>query len=668
MKSLRTTFCVVLLLLCLIAQGNGDTLQTHVLQGVEVYTHQTSRSTAPLQAINHHEFLHLGVTDIADALNRLSGITLRDYGGAGGMKTVSVRGFGAKHTGVTYDDVMLSDCQSGEIDVARYSLDNIHALRLVIGDNDDIFVSARQASSAAVLSIETMRTLPTDNHPHLTTQLKVGSFGYVNPLVRYAQRFNTHLGLCISADYLHADNDYPFTLHNGSTTTHEHRTNSKMNSGHVETDVYAFLNNNTLTGKFYYYDNDRQLPGIVRYYTNVCGERLHDRNVFGQARWLGHSSDEQWIWKVIAKMNWASSCYQDTLKANRKDDASYWQREYYASATILWHPSEHFSFDYAADYVFNNLNSSLASDNHPYRHSILQSLTGKYTLHSFNILARVLYSLYYNGAQRGEVSRDVHRLSPSLSLSYRLLSTEDLYLRASYKDIFRVPTFNENYFFHYGSTDLRPEKTDQYNIGMTWNKPWSNAFTTFFTIDTYLNHVKDKIVAVPYNMFIWKTINVAKVMAQGCDVNAKATYNLNTQQTLELSGTWSYQQVVNHTNKTSQHYGKQIAYTPLNAGSIALGWKNPWINLSLHGTGSSGRWADNNHYAGTKIDGYWEMGLTAYRQWKMHRKNKNNVPASSPRTLTLRLDIKNLFNKQYEIVAHYPMPKLAWQCSVTYQL
>lgn len=84
-----------------------------------------------------------GITDIADALNRMPGITIRDYGGAGGMKTVSVRSFGTQHTGVSYDGIMLSDCQSGQIDLSRYSLENIDNISLVIGDNDDIFIPAK---------------------------------------------------------------------------------------------------------------------------------------------------------------------------------------------------------------------------------------------------------------------------------------------------------------------------------------------------------------------------------------------------------------------------------------------------------------------------------------------------------------------------------------------
>ena len=100
------------------------------------------RSTAPLRILDREQMLSLGVTDVADALHRMAGITLRDYGGAGGLKTVSVRGFSAKHTGVSYDGIMLSDCQSGEIDLSRYSLDNVEYLSLVVGDNDDIFIPA----------------------------------------------------------------------------------------------------------------------------------------------------------------------------------------------------------------------------------------------------------------------------------------------------------------------------------------------------------------------------------------------------------------------------------------------------------------------------------------------------------------------------------------------
>ena len=74
--------------------------------------------------------VRLGIFDIEQALRHMSGITVKDYGGAGGLKTVSARGIGAKHTAVVYDGVALTDCQTGAIDLSRYSMDNMQSVAL----------------------------------------------------------------------------------------------------------------------------------------------------------------------------------------------------------------------------------------------------------------------------------------------------------------------------------------------------------------------------------------------------------------------------------------------------------------------------------------------------------------------------------------------------------
>ena len=204
--------------------------------------------------------------------------------------------------------------------------------------------------------------------------------------------------------YTYAENDYPFILHNGKYTTHERRTNSRMNSGHGELNMHWMMgrradgmSRSQLWAKLYYYDNDRQLPGIVRYYTNVTAEQLHDRNAFAQARWQARSLDDRWMLKVQAKMNWASSAYQDTLVANRRNDATYWQREYYTSAALMWMPDDGWAVDYSADWMMNSLNSTLATDLRPHRHGILQSLSARYAKGRWVALARMLASAYLNG-------------------------------------------------------------------------------------------------------------------------------------------------------------------------------------------------------------------------------------------------------------------------------
>ena len=189
---------------------------------------------------------------------------------------------------------------------------------------------------------------------------------------------------------------------------------------------------------------------------------VNDQNFFSQLQYLSQYGDS-WSLKCLAKYNWNASVYQDPLMPNRVNDASYWQREAYASAAVLYALSEQWAFDYSADYSYNNLNSSASRtiDSRPYRHTILQSATAKYRNNRLTALARLLYSLYLNDAKDGTSAQNMRRLSPSISLSYKLLEDDDLFIRASYKNIFRAPTFNESYYFHYGSTDLLPESTDQ---------------------------------------------------------------------------------------------------------------------------------------------------------------------------------------------------------------
>ena len=108
-----------------------------------------------------------------------------------------------------------------------------------------------------------------------------------------------------------------------------------MNQGHVEVNMRWDLNNRSmLSGKAYYYDNDRQLPGIVRYYTNVSRETLRDRNAFGQlfyqTRW-----DNGLSLKLTGKVNWAASFYDNGLVSSQIINGDYWQREYYSSMSTM---------------------------------------------------------------------------------------------------------------------------------------------------------------------------------------------------------------------------------------------------------------------------------------------------------------------------------------------
>ena len=138
------------------AYAQSDSISLREGEVTAIAQKSSFKASTPVQQLSAERMSALGIGSMAEALKHLSGITVRDYGGAGGMKTVSVRGIGARHTGVVYDGMAISDCQTGEIDLSRFDTDNTRSMTLAIGDADNIFVPARNAASPAALYIETI--------------------------------------------------------------------------------------------------------------------------------------------------------------------------------------------------------------------------------------------------------------------------------------------------------------------------------------------------------------------------------------------------------------------------------------------------------------------------------------------------------------------------------
>lgn len=652
----RLTAAAMVVYACALCAQN-DTLHSHQMTEVEVKANRVLdvHALTAVRSLSVADHLRLGVVDMGDALRRMPGVTLRDYGGAGGRKSIAIRGLGSQHTGVSYDGVTLTECQTGSIDLSRYTLEQAANVSLSIGGEGQMMMPARQLAYPAVLSIETTDgSVLKDKKPHLNATLTAGSFLTFKPFVKYLQGLGHGWALSATLDGLYSKNNFPYKLQNGTTIQRERRANSQLWNGHGELDVIHEHKNNELRLKFYGYTDSRQLPGQVRYYTNVSGEELDERNNFAQLQYTYRGFPKLTL-KGIAKYNYFKSDYKDELSLPGKSLAIYKQREAYASLMLGYTPLKGMMLNYAGDYAFNNLWGSQETVTRPLRHTMLHAFSVLYTWRMFTIQGRMLGSYYFNDDHRGPAGENVHRWSPNVMARVNIPGKMGLSIRASYKDIFRMPTFNELYYYHYGSTDLKPENTRQGNFGLGWNynkKGWDVEVG----VDAYANRVTDKIVSVPYNLFIWRTINVAKVKGKGVELNTRIGWQVMDKHKLDASLTGSVQAISNRTNAASSAYGKQIAYIPKRTGSASLGWENPWLNLVLSAYAQSDCYTTNDHVSGTRVDGFYEMNLGLYRRWKWGRG-----------VLTTRMDVRNLLDERYQLVARYPMPGRNWQMTFNYQ-
>ena len=111
-----------------IAQQRDTSLNEVVISAI--LNRSTTRESTPVQIISKNKIEQMSYQNLSDAVKTMSGVSVKDYGGVGGVKTVSIRGLGSQHTAIAYDGITLSNAQNGQIDIGQFSLDNIEEVVL----------------------------------------------------------------------------------------------------------------------------------------------------------------------------------------------------------------------------------------------------------------------------------------------------------------------------------------------------------------------------------------------------------------------------------------------------------------------------------------------------------------------------------------------------------
>ena len=610
-------------------------------------------ATAPVQTLSAADISKLGIQNMADAVRRFAGTNVKDYGGVGGLKTVSVRNMGAAHTAVSYDGSPVSNCQAGQIDIGRFSLDNVGMLSLSVGQSDDMLQPAKLYASAAVLGIWTEKPhFDYDNPYAFRVQIKGGSFGYVSPSVRWWQKIGSRVTTSLDATYLRSDGNYPFKLVNGKLVTKERRNNSEIDSWHAEGNVYYNMpDGGELQVKGYYFYSKRGLPGAITLYNPVSTEKLWDENAFILARYK-KKFNPKWSLQAQAKYNYAWNKDEETGPQFDGGiySATHHQDEWYVSATGMYQPISGLSIALAEDGAINKLNSTMYECPYPTRYSSITALSARWNMPHLTVSGSLVGTLITEKVKIGDPPKDISKLNPSLSFSVQPWQDHLFYLRAMYKSTFRVPTFNDLYYYRLGSRTLRPEKANEFDVGITWGNSLFPAMDYLsFTLDAYYNDVDDKIVAFP-TTYAWRMVNFGKVRVTGLDMTLATAFTITNGIDLVLSGAYTWQKAIDITDKNSKTYKDQLPYTPEHSGNVSAIVETPWVNVGYSIVFVGKRYYLDQNIPINEIAAYDDHTLTVSHDFNL-KKCK----------LSVRAEILNLTNKQYDVIKFYPMPGRSWR-------
>ncbi len=619
-------------------------------------------TAVPVQVLNKTDLDKINSVSIADAVKYFAGVNVKDYGGIGGLKTVSIRSLGANHTGVQYDGLLLGDAQGGQVDLGKYSLDNVRKLQLFNAGPEEILSPARAFASGALIAVNTISAnLQHKGEQEIGIGLRVGSFGYVSPSLLVRTFIGKHFFTGFSGSYQQANGRYPFISYENRSVI-EKRNNTDIKGYRLEYDAgYRINDSNKILFKTYYYNSKRGLPGGFVAGNNSNNQRLNDENLFLQSNWQNSLSKKSCL-LLSVKFTKDNSFYLDPAYPNSfgKLENDFHQQEFYISTAYKYEICDKLYASYSFDYFNSKLKRTdfLAEGfAKPDRNTFLNNIAVQFKNERTEATANLLYSVINEKVDKGTGGRDLHEFTPAAAFSVAPFKEDAVRFRAFYKKIFRAPTFNDLYYTNIGNVNLRPEYADQFNAGVTLNtKPFSFINKLVLTADGYVNNVKDKILAVPrLNLFQWSMQNVGTVKIKGIDVALHAVAKALNELHFSADIAYSFQEAIDRSKKTSPFFGNQIPYTPKHsgAGNFSVAYRKAVLSYNVLMTSSRYRTGDVDP---VNLVGGW---VTADVSLSV------TLPQQKITEYRIIAEANNIFNAQYEIIKFYPMPRSNFRIGVT---
>ncbi len=248
-------------------------------------------------------------------------------------------------------------------------------------------------------------------------------------------------------------------------------------------------------------------------------------------------------------------------------------------------------------------------------------------------------------------STDETNWSSSFGLAYKM--TPKLSIRANYAEAFRMPTADELYMFDdysewgfgiwSGNPDLDPEESQTYEIGVDFsNETFSASLTGFYTaFDDKIDYTYNPVT----NITIYENIDGATISGIETTFQCNMGAWFNWPWEVRPYGTVTY--LIDYENDDDH---TDLLYTPQWTTGYGLRCVNTDLGVSCRLNFiyvSDQDIIDYEETGETSLDGHTTADLSI---------SKSIFTMDKSGELSVKIDVRNLFDKQYALVQGYPMP------------
>lgn len=659
--------CLLLLLVCTssLEAQHGEHLSVRTIDSVIV---TASRRLAPrgttLTRIDTVLLRESVVSSVADILARSTSIFIKSYG-RGTMATASFRGTSPSHTLVHWNGLKLNSPMLGQVDFSLIPAFMVDEMTLWHG------ASSTEVASGGLGGGITLVNSPIQRRGHsLHTTHSLGSYATYDGFVRYSyggQRWSssTRLQLSRSANDFEYRNLSKVNLDDDGSIRDEYEISRNRNSNYRDLHLMQELYYSPSSSQHWSLlawltDSDRGVPML-----------LSDQRLESQHR---TQQSEQSLRSLLAH---SLTMPQLSLRTHLGYTYTHLLYTYRHSASGV----EHLATS-ANSYV----HSLVAASQADYQLLRLLSLGASLELshHSVDSWERITRTGYpanrleamvslrmrWRPVERASLSarlrRELHgrSLGPLLASAfgdYLLVPRYGLRLKGSIGYNYRVPTLNDLYFQPGGNSDLKPERSLSYDLGLEGElRPRHGLWQLRGEATVYNSYIKDWILWLPTFKGYWTPLNVRSVHNYGLELKAHSTLRLGDWH-LRLDAGWSYNRAVNRGDRigsADRSQGEQLAYTPERLASLQL--RLSWHRLLL---------SYKYHYYSERYTTTASRLQLPYTRIGAYHMSDLALEYSTPTRwgeLALKVSIHNLLDEEYVSVLSRPMPRRHYSLSVSF--
>ncbi|MCS6999432.1 MAG: TonB-dependent receptor [Bacteroidota bacterium] len=584
----------------------------------------------PLAQLPRRMLEQLPVVNVADAIQGLPGVFVRNYGGLGGLKTVSLRGATATQTAIILDGVRLNTATNGLVDIGQIPTALIEQISVERGSRGTLWGAGAMAGTVLLSCRQPRRGASVTG--------VLGAFGERALTVDVGYHHQQHQ-FGVIADGVYSQGNYPFLFNQFGSWQRIERRNGD-----------AFLLNAALQWQWKLADygnslvvilrsSQRGAPGaVLQGAIEQTAARLDEQELFAIESFAAGDDTNPWRLRIAAR--WFEQLYRDSLARFRGPQGAYDRfiaRDFVAVVEAPRIQLVGWYLEPKVEAYYNTLRGNL------YRFgagSFAERLQfGAAIVAGGTLLDAGSSALIAESGFRADLYSDVADALTG-SVQMRWITESPIGVRLSAGTSYRPPSFNELYYQNFGSIAVRPERSYDINAGVMLQIGHLRC-----DLDAFTMWIRDQIIAVPRSAITWSVQNAGKVLSRGAELYIQWQQSL-----LSVVSSLTYQ-LVTYDDPTAFTYGKQVIYTPSLLGMVRTTYA-VGRHLQMLATANyiGKRYSQTDNAPSSALDPVMTVDFSCRLAIEY---------AGLQGALTL--DLLNAFDAHYAIIRNFPMPGRAWR-------